>query len=162
MIAISKLCCPACWELIKLLRDITSSPKLAVRGSHPNIYPLVLPPWIPPEIRDKMNNIFLGYLGAELVQLIARPSAEETPNHPQKLGHRRQSSDSSTLSQESGTTLCSVSSSSEAETEDCGFYFSKDKNSRTSKSNSLTWFLVDVLRKWKEANIGITLEEPFE
>lgn len=83
MISISRPCCPACWELIALLRGTRLakatevSPKLALCGSHWNIYPTVLPPWISDEIRDKMNLKFLSYLSAELVQLMITLDTEQ-------------------------------------------------------------------------------------
>jgi len=82
MISISRPCCPACWELIALLRGTLTkatdvSPKLALCGSHPNMYPAVLPPGISDEIRDKMNLKFLSYLSAELVQLMITLDTEQ-------------------------------------------------------------------------------------
>ncbi len=66
-----------------LLRETTAttatnkSPKFSVHGYHPYIYPLVLPPWISDEIREKMNLKFLGYLGAELRLLMVTCNAAE-------------------------------------------------------------------------------------
>ncbi|KAF8336794.1 hypothetical protein F5887DRAFT_985724 [Amanita rubescens] len=91
MVAVPKPCCPVCWELIALLRSISvtkgtddSSPRLAIRGSHPQIYPLVLPPWISDEIRGRMNLKFRSYLGAELVQLMAILDAKQVVARPAK------------------------------------------------------------------------------
>lgn len=91
MVVIPKICCPVCWELITLLRNslVTngtndSSPRLAIRGSHPHIYPLVLPPCISDEIREKMNLKFLGYLGSELVQLMAILDDKQGMSRPAK------------------------------------------------------------------------------
>jgi hypothetical protein len=100
MIAVPKTCCPVCWELITLLRDIpvtkatdNLSPRLAIRGSHPHIYPLVLPPWISDETRGKMNLKFLGYLGAELVQLMAILDTKQAVAGPAKAKALSQEAD---------------------------------------------------------------------
>ena len=155
MVAVSKLCCPVCWELLTLLRITgtidSESPKFAIRGSHPHIYPLVLPPYISDEICQEMNMRFLGYLGTELIQLISGargPSGAEETSKFSKFRHRRQASDCSTFSQESCTTLCSVSSNSEGEFEDGEDYY--PSGTRRGKSE-LTSFLTDVFETWKVA-----------
>lgn len=152
MVAVSKQCCPVCWDLITLLRNSRgSSPRLAIRGYHPHIYPLVLPPCISDEIRAEMDSKFLGYLGSELVQLMtdimAVPSSGATD--VSKSTHRRQASNCSTFSQESSTTLCSVSSNSEGEFEDGEDYY---PTSNTGRGKSeFTSFLTDVFANWKDA-----------
>jgi hypothetical protein len=64
MISVSKLCCPVCWELLKILND--DGPQLSFPGCHPTIYPVELPEWLPPPIVDKMTGLFKGYLRREL------------------------------------------------------------------------------------------------
>jgi hypothetical protein len=149
MIAVSKLCCPVCWELIKLLRTKATSSKLAIRGSHPHIYPLILPPWVSDVIRREMELKFLGYLGAELIQLIHYEERAEASK-----SHRRQHSDCSTFSHESSITLCSASSNSEGEFEDGEDYYPTTASTTTIKSE-LTSFLTDVFADWKEAAVRL-------
>lgn len=107
MISVSKLCCPVCWELLDVLRPKIPSqfqpPTLAVHGCHSHIYPLVLPPKLPSADYDEMVSRFLSYLGKELVGLMDDRVASETE------ACRRRSSDSN-LSQESGTSIASMSS----------------------------------------------------
>src|SRR6266550_1522266 len=171
MVSVSKLCCPVCWEFITLLRETTAttatdkSPKFSVRGYHPHIYPLVLPPWISDEIREKMNLKFLGYLGAELrLLMVTRDAAEPARGEvreevraevraevwaevqAREKNHRRQISNSSTWSEESDTALSSISSNSEGEYEDGDSYY--PETGATSES-SLGWHIMGVYMTWK-------------
>ncbi|KAF8330230.1 hypothetical protein F5887DRAFT_1081931 [Amanita rubescens] len=77
MIAVSKLCCLACWELLEVLRkdgDVDpsdTSPKFVTRGFHSHVYPTVLPPWIQPQQKEQMISKFQSYLGSELVVMVS-------------------------------------------------------------------------------------------
>jgi hypothetical protein len=61
---VSKPCCPACWELLDILRDETD--QFAVAGRHTTIYPVELPHWLPDTVLEKMlvrfNMILLDQL----------------------------------------------------------------------------------------------------
>jgi hypothetical protein len=66
-IAVSKLCCPVCWELLQILRGATED--FSVRGHHATMYPVELPPWIPDYIVFQMLARFQQYLIGELLKL---------------------------------------------------------------------------------------------
>ena len=77
MIAVSKLCCPVCWELLQVLRKdsdinpINTPPQFTVRGSHSRVYATMLPPWIRPQQKEQMMSKFQSYLGSELVAMVS-------------------------------------------------------------------------------------------
>lgn len=163
MVSVSKLCCPVCWELITLLRVAgpTESQKFDIRGCHPHIYPLVLPPWISDEIRNTMDARFLHYLGIELRQLMAthdpakpvRAVAQAVAPGEAQAGrdgkkHRRNHSDCSTFSQESATTLSSISSNSEGEYEDGDSYYPVGAANQSSFGSHMT----GAYKAWKKVN----------
>ncbi len=120
MISVSKLCCPVCWELLKLLgkeEELNAGgghPVFSVRGCHSHIYPVVLPASISPKVRKDMVSKFLSYLGEELMGLVSKIEREREKEREgeraPKFTHSRHSSASSTMSRESDTTLGSESS----------------------------------------------------
>jgi hypothetical protein len=67
-IAVSKLCCPVCWELLAVLRGDTN--KYQVRGRHATVYPVDLPAWLPAGVLEEMIRRFRIYLRDELLILI--------------------------------------------------------------------------------------------
>jgi hypothetical protein len=64
-IAVSKLCCPVCWEFLALLRGKECG-NFGVRGHHNRLFPVDLPEWLPPDIIRSMLNIFRPYLYEQL------------------------------------------------------------------------------------------------
>ena len=69
-ISVSKLCCPACWDL----HDILSNPDkgkgkdrhlLRVPGRHATVYPVLLPAGLASWVVEKMIKRFEGYLYKE-------------------------------------------------------------------------------------------------
>jgi hypothetical protein len=48
---VSKLCCPVCWELLKILRN-NDSTDLYVDGHHATLFQVELPEWLPLDSRD--------------------------------------------------------------------------------------------------------------
>jgi hypothetical protein len=93
-IAVSKLCCPVCHELLNILRGETKSMTKALdtRGNHPRLYLVDLPPWLPKEIVEKMVKRFQQYLVTELLKLVKRAK-----------GHARSPSGQSFNSDSSGS-----------------------------------------------------------
>lgn len=70
-ISVSKLCCPVCWELLRTMKEKLELPnQFTVRGCHSNIYPVVLPKWLPQDIIDKMVGIFRRHLAQELHKFV--------------------------------------------------------------------------------------------
>jgi hypothetical protein len=56
---ISKLCCPACWRLFRLLtKSSTLSTLFTVRGYHSVPYPVELPVWLPEEVVNELIEFF--------------------------------------------------------------------------------------------------------
>ena len=81
MLGVSKLCCPVCWELLELLRQDDNSALFAVRGCHSTIYPIALPPFTPPDIRQKMTKLFQKHLCDGLKLLTAQAQRGSRPTH---------------------------------------------------------------------------------
>ncbi len=83
----SKLCCPVCWELLKLLKDdsdvtdLEGHPVLDVRGYHQTVYKVALPRGVPPVICARMEDRFRTLLRQEIKQLMEpRRTHRSTPS----------------------------------------------------------------------------------
>ena len=71
-IMISKLCCPACWQLFQLLtQSSTLSTLFTVHGSHYVLYPVELPVWLPEEVINELIEFFWPIL-VDLLKSIIR------------------------------------------------------------------------------------------
>jgi hypothetical protein len=68
LIAVSRLCCPVCWELLKIFRNDDSS-NFHVDGYHKTLYQVELPDWLPLEIVVKLTARFETILFALLKTL---------------------------------------------------------------------------------------------
>jgi hypothetical protein len=83
-IIISKLCCPACWELIDILRGKTK--RFNVRGRHPTLYPVELPAYLSQQVLSEMITRFKEFLYNEIdvmmmsEELIRAPSRQSISN----------------------------------------------------------------------------------
>jgi hypothetical protein len=69
-VAVSKLCCPACWDYFDILSKKQSlrSPgetKYRIRGRHSTLYPVQLPSWTSPDIAQELVRRFDKYLRDE-------------------------------------------------------------------------------------------------
>ena len=89
VIGVSKRCCPTCHSLLSLLANDRERPFL-VKGSHSTVTACTLPPWLPSDVVDDMNQIFGGHLGRELVKIYESPS---TRSRSLSTGSQRLSSD---------------------------------------------------------------------
>jgi len=58
---VSKLCCPACWDLINILQDLNKS-KYNIDGHHSTIYLIQLLPLLSPKVIEQMVKKFEDYL----------------------------------------------------------------------------------------------------
>ena len=85
----SKLCCPVCYHLLKLLKG-TKDPFI-VRGAHGTVSACTLPPWIPEQVVDLMNMHFGDLLRKELGKLMAQTVHR---NRTRSTGSERLSLDS--------------------------------------------------------------------
>jgi hypothetical protein len=65
---VSKLCCPVCWELLKILRNDDSS-DLHVDGYHRTLFQVELPRWLPLDIVVKMTARFEEILLSQISTL---------------------------------------------------------------------------------------------
>ena len=83
MISVSKLCCPVCWELFKVL-DLD----IKIRGCHPNVTPLALPETFSSDILNKLTESLRTQLAAQLRQMMDDKPPRITPSQ-----HRRNESE---------------------------------------------------------------------
>jgi hypothetical protein len=86
MISVSKLCCPVCWELFKVLDLVTE-----IRGFHPTVTPLALPDTFPPEIYEKMTARFRDVISFLLKSLLLDPDLDIIT--VKSIGNRRNESE---------------------------------------------------------------------
>jgi hypothetical protein len=93
-IAVSKLCCPVCWELLQLIGGDTDSFK--VRGFHTTLYTVELPSWLPRDVVEKMVDLYGAHLRHELNRMMELPF---------NLSHNRTPSGQSDWSVQSGESL---------------------------------------------------------
>jgi hypothetical protein len=73
VMGVSKRCCPMCRSLLSLLANDKELPFL-VKGSHTTVSACTLPPWLPSNIVDAMNQIFGSRLRKELIKICKSPS----------------------------------------------------------------------------------------
>jgi hypothetical protein len=64
-IAVSKLCCPICWELMAVLNALLNGFK--VRGRHPTLFRTLLPVFCPVDVLQEMVNRLQDHLYKELL-----------------------------------------------------------------------------------------------
>jgi hypothetical protein len=61
---VSKLCCPVCWELLKVLRG--KERKYLVRGHHDCLYDVDFPDWLENDVAKDMVSPFRRALSIEI------------------------------------------------------------------------------------------------
>src|ERR1700735_2738385 len=71
VIAVSKLCCPVCWELIKILRN-NDSTNFHLDGHHKTLFQVELPEWLPLEIVVKLTSRFEEILLKQIETIMQR------------------------------------------------------------------------------------------
>jgi hypothetical protein len=67
IVAVSKPCCPVCWELLGILRGATDN--FHVLGRHPIVFPVQLPSLLPRDIMEQMVARFKGFLHQEIIAM---------------------------------------------------------------------------------------------
>jgi hypothetical protein len=91
----SKLCCPACWELL----DSMDAPndRFGVRGRHPTVYAVELPPWLPHEVMVDMVGRFERILDTQIFTMMVdrkrrhtRKSSGQSASAASTSSHGRQ------------------------------------------------------------------------
>ena len=69
-LAVSKLCCPACWDYLDILFKLEKcggeTKMYKIRGRHSTVYPVQLPSWSRPEVVQELIKRFGKYLHKEL------------------------------------------------------------------------------------------------
>ena len=70
-IAVSKPCCPVCWELLKILRNKAST-NFHVNGYHKTLSQVELPEWLPLEIVLKLTARFETILLGQIKRMVKR------------------------------------------------------------------------------------------
>lgn len=92
-IAVSNLCCPVCWELLKILRNDDSS-DLYVEDHHQTLFRVELPDWLPPGIVVKLTARFKKILWSQIKTLIRRDNSHLLNNQSSRRRYLCISSDS--------------------------------------------------------------------
>lgn len=95
MISVSKLCCPVCWELFKVLKmDPDIKMDIKISGCHPTITPVALPETFPAKISEKIVVSLRPLLTAQLSPLLEtkRPASGQHYRNVSETGHSAASS----------------------------------------------------------------------
>jgi len=90
-IAVSKPCCPVCWELLKLLRNKAST-NFHVDGYHKTLSQVELPEWLPLKIVLKLTDRFEKILLGQIKRMVKHHKGHEI--HPSGQSRDGLSSDS--------------------------------------------------------------------
>jgi len=85
-VAVSKPCCPACWEFSLVLKKVEPS-HFNVRARHPTLHPVELPDFLPKKVIDMMVQRFRHLLCIQLETMLQNHHMEETycPESPESL-----------------------------------------------------------------------------
>lgn len=112
-VAVSKLCCPACWELMDILGD-SSGPGYQVRGRHSTVFPVRLPPWLDEGVIQKLVTRFEQLLREQLSLIKSNliPSGSDISIHIPRTAHKR------TPSSQSESNFTNVSGSSKTDSDE--------------------------------------------
>lgn len=71
VIAVSKLCCPVCWEALQIFRrNMPGDDAYNVRGRHSSLHLTELPSWLPSEALDDLLLRFRELARQELQKMI--------------------------------------------------------------------------------------------
>jgi hypothetical protein len=66
VLAISKLCCPICWDFFQILQGFKPEFRAIVHGFHCALSMVHLPDWIPEELVEAMVSLYSDHLCQEL------------------------------------------------------------------------------------------------
>jgi hypothetical protein len=85
LIAVSKLCCPVCWDIINMFNrqneEQGSSVRFQAHGRHPNLYPVDLPDILDEGIKDELLTKFSIALLKDLVSLFEADTRAAQAKH---------------------------------------------------------------------------------
>jgi hypothetical protein len=72
-VAVSKLCCPSCWEYFDILsekhKELERTQMYNIRGRHSTIYPVQLPAWTSPDVVEELIKRFREHLRNKLIKM---------------------------------------------------------------------------------------------
>ena len=68
-ISMSKICCPTCWELLKVINETNNKVKFVGHAHHSNLYPVSLLTWLSDNVVEKMTQCFKEKLYEGFCQL---------------------------------------------------------------------------------------------
>jgi len=91
VLAVSKRCCPVCWTLLAILEGLND--RFGVRGRHPTVCAVDLPPWLPLEALSQMVACFEEILKHQIFTMMMQ----------KKKHHRRTSSGQSDSATSTGS-----------------------------------------------------------
>src|ERR1700678_3517294 len=96
-VAVSKLCCPVCWEYFDILSKRHIPPghrEYKIRGRHSTLFPVQLPIWTTTDVVQELIIQFGRYLRTELDMMWSNHLREQVP----RSGHRNTPSFQSVMS----------------------------------------------------------------
>jgi hypothetical protein len=111
-VAVSKLCCPACWDFFDVLSEKHRQPEgpkmYNIRGRHSTVYPVQLPNWSSPDVVKKLIGRYNNYLCNELDTMLNNHKNEHkifrSSNHTRNPSLQSVSSAITNISQDSADT----------------------------------------------------------
>jgi hypothetical protein len=68
-VAVSKLCCPACWDFFDILSEKHQLDKYKIRGRHSTVFPVQLPSWTCSIVVQELINRFDEHLRKEFITM---------------------------------------------------------------------------------------------
>jgi hypothetical protein len=84
-IAVSKSCCPVCWEIMNIFnrqnKEQGSSVRFQAHGRHPNLYPVDLPDILDESIKDELLTKFSITLLKNLISLLEEDARAAHAKH---------------------------------------------------------------------------------
>jgi hypothetical protein len=86
MVAVSKPCCPTCWDLMYILRG-SEKDHFLVRSCHSMVYPVELPPWLPKDVCQEMVSRFHKHLVAQLQIMTVADTVSKAMDHKKEHCH---------------------------------------------------------------------------
>jgi hypothetical protein len=78
-LAVSKACCPVCWELLKILRNAAST-NFHVDGYHKTLCQVELPEWLPLDVVVELTARFEKILLGQIQRMVKRHTSHQI--HP--------------------------------------------------------------------------------
>ena len=110
--AVTKPCCPVCWELMAVLRGDAEN-QFLVRSGNPTVYPIELPPWLPQSACEQMVDRFQKHLCTQLESMVSMDRATKSDASSLSIVAAYKKGHCHTLSIESDSDLSTTTSASD-------------------------------------------------